>query len=105
MIARAINEITERDIQNLRDAGIVERKGLEYKRELPGTADADKREFLADASSFANTEGGDFVFGVNEDQGAITDIVGLLPRDWDAEILRLTGCGKSAASDKKRLAS
>jgi hypothetical protein len=89
MIAKSINEIVEPDIQELKDAGIEEGKTIEYKRELPGTKDEDKREFLADISSFSNTEGGDVIYGVHEDQGLITDIVGLQSPDFDAEILRL----------------
>src|SRR5260370_10507044 len=89
MIAKPINEIVEPDIQELKDSGIEEGKTIEYKRELPGTKDEDKREFLADISSFSNTEGGDVIYGVDEDQGVITDIVWLLSPDFDAEILRL----------------
>ena len=57
MIPKALNEITEAEILALKEAGTEEGKGIEYKRELPGTRDEDKREFLADISSFANTEG------------------------------------------------
>ena len=52
----SLNEIVESDIRELKDAGIQEGKTVEYKRELLGTRDDEKREFLADVSSFANTE-------------------------------------------------
>jgi len=89
MISKPLNEIAESDIRGLKEAGIEEGKTIEYKRELPGGRDDEKREFLADVSSFANTEGGDVVYGVAEDQGVIIDIVGLSSSDFDAEILRL----------------
>ena len=89
MIPKPLNEIAELDIQELKAAGIEEGKVIEYKRELPGTRDEDKREFLADVSSFANTAGGDVIYGVTEDQGVIVDLVGVSSPDFDAEILRL----------------
>jgi hypothetical protein len=89
MISKPLSEIAEADIQALKAAGIQEGKTIEYKRELPGTRDEDKREFLADISSFANTEGGDMLYGVTEDQGVIADIAGASSPDFDAEILRL----------------
>lgn len=89
MIPKSLNEIAEADIQELKEAGIEEGKTIEYKRECPGTRDDEKREFLADISSFANTEGGDIIYGVDEDKGVITDVLGVSSPDFDAEILRL----------------
>jgi len=39
---------------------------LDYKRDVPGESDQDKKEFLADISSFANATGGDLIYGVDE---------------------------------------
>lgn len=66
MILRAVNDITENDLLALISDGVAEGRSIDYKRELPGNSDGDKKEFLADASSFANTEGGDLVFGMLE---------------------------------------
>ena len=41
-------------------------KTLEYKEKLPSSQDSDKKEFLADISSFANASGGDVVYGIKE---------------------------------------
>jgi len=89
MIPKPLNEIAEADIQQLKASGVEEGKTIEYKRDLPGTKDEDKREFLADVSSFANTEGGDIIYGVAEDLGVIAEIVGLASSDIDAEVLRM----------------
>src|SRR5271165_1603151 len=89
IIHKPFGEIAESDILRLKDAGVEEGKTIEYKRELPGAKDEEKREFLADVSSFANTEGGDILYGVDEDQGIITDIVCVSSPDFDAEKLRL----------------
>jgi predicted HTH transcriptional regulator len=67
MIPKPLAEITESDLLGLITNGIAESRTLDYKRSLPGNSDADKKEFLADVSSFANTAGGDLVFGIDED--------------------------------------
>jgi len=53
-------------LRQIVDTGVVENRSLDFKEELPGPKDDDKREFLADISSFANSFGGDIVFGVAE---------------------------------------
>jgi Putative DNA-binding domain len=89
MIPKPLLEITEADVVELKSAGVQEGQTIEYKRDLPGTRDEDKREFLADVSSFANANRGDIVYGVSEAQGVITDIVGVSSPDVDSEISRL----------------
>ena len=49
-----MEDITEVELQKLIDEEIIEKNVLEYKSELPGNIDSDKKEFLADISSFAN---------------------------------------------------
>ena len=66
MIAESISEINAATIQRLVDNRVPEGRTLEYKSQLPGTRDEDKREFLYDVSSFANTNGGDVVFGITD---------------------------------------
>jgi len=62
-------EISEADLVSLIENGYAERQTIEYKRELPRTSDSGKREFLADASSFANAGGGDLLFGIEAKNG------------------------------------
>lgn len=76
--------------------GVEERRRLEYKRALPGGTDDEKKEFLADTSSFANAAGGDLIYGVSakrDEQGVATGepdaLIGLPEKNLDAECLRL----------------
>lgn len=62
-----LNEITKEDLQFLIDEEITEKRSLEYKRELNLNTADDKKEFLADISSFANASGGDLIIGIECD--------------------------------------
>jgi hypothetical protein len=64
MIKKQIDAISKSDIDELIANSVNESKTLEYKQELPGNSDKDKKEFLADVSSFANASGGDILYGV-----------------------------------------
>ena len=82
-----LDQITEQDINALMSTGVPESPLIDYKRDTYGNTEGDKREFLADISSFANTMGGDIIIGVDEANGlpaAITPFEG----DADAEVRR-----------------
>jgi Putative DNA-binding domain len=81
--------ITREYVTGLIELKVSERKTIDYKRSLPGAADQDKKEFLADVSSFANTVGGELIFGVTETSGVPTEILGVTATNFDAEKLRL----------------
>ena len=49
-----MDAIGKPDIDALVANAVTEVKTLEYKQELPGRLDTDKKEFLADITSFAN---------------------------------------------------
>lgn len=84
----ALESLTESDLQGLIAGAVPEGRRIEYKRDLPGTNDEAKREFLADVTSFANAAGGDLLYGIDEDGGQAGGIPGV-SGDADAEILRL----------------
>jgi predicted HTH transcriptional regulator len=63
MIPKEIDALTKQDIDALIANSVSEGRNIEYKEELPGGSDEQKREFLADASSFANAGGGDLILG------------------------------------------
>ena len=89
MINKSIKDIPEKDLQELRDRQEVEGKTIEYKQELPGNTDADKKEFLADVSSFANSSGGDLIYGMVEEGGIPVELKGLDIEDFDQVKQRL----------------
>ncbi|MBX3353376.1 MAG: ATP-binding protein [Phycisphaeraceae bacterium] len=89
MINKAIKDITSSDLVALVANGTEEGRNLEFKRELPGSADKDKAELCADVSSFANTAGGYILYGVEETNGAASAVPGLRDANPDATNLRL----------------
>lgn len=89
MIQKKLSEITKDDIKQLIENQVFEGKTLEYKSALPGNGDEDKREFLADVSSLANTDGGDLIFGIFDDKKEIKEDFGIEIENTDTEIQRL----------------
>src|ERR1700674_4499851 len=89
MISKPLDQVTESDLQDLIQLRVAERKTLDYKRELPGERPADRDKFLANVASFANTSGGDLIFGIDAPSGTgePTALLGLdLPRPEDAKL-------------------
>ncbi len=89
MIPKHIRDIAPGDLQALVDDEVREGKTIEYKLELPGNADSQKAKFLASVSSFANTAGGDHIFGVEAKGGLPKGLPGVATGDPDADVLRL----------------
>ncbi len=89
MITKSITDLSSDDLTELVTNSVEEGRQLDFKRELPGSADSDKRELCADVSSFANTAGGYLLFGVDETNGAASAVPGLPDINPDAMILRL----------------
>ena len=86
-----ILKISQSDIERLINDQAQEGPYLEYKRELPvAWNDAAKHELLADVTAFANSGGGDLLFGVEEDGDArATRISPLTGIKADTEVRRL----------------
>lgn len=81
--------VAERDLQELLTAQVPEGLRWDYKRDLYGNADADKREALKDISSFANSHGGHLIIGIAEAGGIPTGVPGVVGIDPDEAVQRL----------------
>jgi predicted HTH transcriptional regulator len=66
MFGKLFDQIDSIDLEQLVADRVPEGRELEYKRELPGNADEDKREFLYDVTSLANASGGFLIYGIEE---------------------------------------
>jgi hypothetical protein len=102
LIPKDLEKIQEQDLQELVSNSVLEHKTLEYKLTLPGNTNSEKKEFLADISSFANAAGGDLVYGVLQDSetGFPKELRGLDVQNIDQEILRLDSMIRSGINPR-----
>jgi hypothetical protein len=96
MIPKEFDSISKEDIEALVASAVSEGRTIDYNQQLPAGTDDDKREFLADASSFANAGGGDLIFGVREKRDASGKPTGI-PEAADGL------AGVNADAEKRRL--
>jgi hypothetical protein len=89
MIPKQIDLITIEDIQALKSNKVMEKKTIDYKQSLPGRSGSERIGFLADITAFANTVGGDLIFGITEEDGIPKSIDGVEIGNPDEEKLRL----------------
>jgi predicted HTH transcriptional regulator len=96
MLGANLESLERADLELLISNGVSEGRMIEYKEALPGGSESERKEFLADVSSFANSAGGDIVYGIRErrdDEGRPTGIpeaiVGTAATNPDGEQLRL----------------
>jgi hypothetical protein len=89
---KALRDIDESDLIQLIENKVREDKYLDYKREMIGKTESDKKEFLQDICSFANAAGGHIVLGIEEgkgqERGLPKNLIGLNV-NADEEIARL----------------
>ena len=78
-----IDTVTKEQIESLVTNSVGESKTLEFKQKMPGNSDNNRKEFLADVSSFANASGGDIIFGIKDVKGVASEIIPLEDRTID----------------------
>lgn len=65
--SKRLSDVQEQDLQRLKYDQVQERDTVEYKKDMYGNSDDDKREMLKDITSMANYRGGYIVIGVEAD--------------------------------------
>ena len=71
-----IKNINEERINSLKENQVAEDKHHEYKLTLLSEKYEDKKEFLADVSSFANADSEAIFYGIKAKDGISEDILG-----------------------------
>jgi hypothetical protein len=90
MISKPLDQITESDLRSLIDVGREEGAQLDFKRDLPKEDHEGRKEFFSDITAFANTSGGDLVYGMLEKDGFASEIVPqTIPMSVDGYVLKL----------------
>jgi hypothetical protein len=86
---KQIEEISIEDINTLINDQVRESTHIEYKSILPDQSQQSKHKYLAQVTSFANSGGGFLLFGIEEDAGLPTKIIGVELPDPDKASLAL----------------
>jgi hypothetical protein len=100
MLDRPIDTLGEPDLQRLVENHVAEGRNIEFKRDLPGGSDGDRRKFLWNVTSFANAQGGDLIYGVDAPRGIATSVPGIETDDPDAAIQRLDSMLQTGVSPR-----
>ena len=89
MLLQRIDTLNEQRLQELCDERCPESGTLDFKRALPATSDEDRAEFLKDVCAFANSNGGDLVYGIADRSGVAERIHPITSEPSDAAKRRL----------------
>jgi hypothetical protein len=90
VIQKRLEEITITDLNALISEGRAEDRTIEYKLTLPSSAESEKvSRLLKPICSFANTDGGDLIFGFHANHGVPDALEGVAIDNIDQEKLRL----------------
>ena len=92
---KTLGQIDQNDLLQLIEDEMSESKTLDFKRELHLDSSEQKKEFLKDLSAFANASGGFIIYGMDEDEGRASELVGLVVEDIDKQILRMDSIAQS----------
>jgi hypothetical protein len=96
-----LDQIDEIVLERLVLEGNVESKTIEYKLTLPGKSEGDRKDFLADVSSFANAAGGYLIYGMRAVDGQPVELCGLPEGTCgDAEVLALESSVRSGIAPR-----
>jgi hypothetical protein len=79
--------VTADEIDSLVRNRVRENRHLEYKSALPTKGGSERTPFLHGIASFANTDGGNYLIGIREENGVPIEIVGLA--DGEIETIKL----------------
>jgi len=92
MLAPQVSDVDEAVLTSVCADHRPESQTLDFKRELPASDDKSKQEFLKDVCAFANADGGDLVYGVQEKPAGHADHlvpISVATHSKDATKLRL----------------
>lgn len=94
-----LDKVSEEHLQHLCEDREQESKTIEFKSELPGSSYDEHKKFLAAITSFANTLGGDLIYGVKAPNGVAEEAIGL-NGDLDAAMNRLENLIQTATEPR-----
>lgn len=88
-IPQKLTQTTAADLTAIIAAQATEGPHLDFKRELPRSDGSGRHEVLADISAFANSSGGDVIYGIDEDGEGRASAIAPLVGNADEEARRI----------------
>src|SRR6266566_2274019 len=89
ILGKRFGDLNAGDVEQLVAEKRHEDRHVEYKRQLPPKLNEAISKFVESVASFANTEGGVVIFGVEEENHVPKHIVGMVDGVEDSENRRL----------------
>jgi hypothetical protein len=74
LLGAPLSELTEDHLRGAAKRGLREDEELDFKQTLYGGTDSHRKELAADIAAFANHRGGVIIFGVEDTDGAATNL-------------------------------
>ena len=101
---KPLDTVTEEDLQGLIDDEEIEIKNMDYKKTIPRLdVPLNKKEFLSDIASFANSAGGDLIYGIEAKDGIPIKLCGFTEPNIDGLKLKLEGIIRSRSNIDPRV--
>lgn len=98
----SLESLTAEHLRALVENRVGESRVLDFKQAYSLAEDDQKRDFARDVVAFANSLGGDLVYGVKESDGVALEIIGVESFAEDQERLRIESLIASAVSPRLR---
>lgn len=73
LLGSSLDEVTEESLARLVDGAVDEDSDLEFKRELYGNGDSERRDLAGDVAALANLGGGLLIIGIGDVDGCATE--------------------------------
>lgn len=97
-----LESLTPEHLRALVENRVGESRVLDFKQAYSLIEDDQKRDFVRDVAAFANSLGGDLVYGVKESDGVASQLIGLQNFSEDQERLRIESLVASSVSPRLR---
>jgi hypothetical protein len=91
--SKALDTISESELHGLVSQAAQETDTAEFKQQMWGKSDDDKREMLRDIVSFANHKGGEIYVGIREEDGIAVEVEGV---EGEGQVERIHSSCRSA---------
>lgn len=90
ILPERLSDVSASHLDQLCASAAPESQTLEFKRELPDRSDRGKAELLKDVCAFANADGGDVIYGIDETSACASTPVPIAGEPADAAKRRLS---------------